>query len=61
MAQNTPAAPKTSLKAVPLFSALEDVDIPDGAVKKRFQGHLDDIRIFGRALSAAEVRALYRE
>ena len=27
MAQNTPAAPKTSLKAVPLFSALEDEEL----------------------------------
>jgi hypothetical protein len=26
-----------------------------------FQGQIDDVRIFGRALSAAEVNALYRE
>jgi len=36
-------------------------DIPDGLVTSRFQGYLDDVRIFGRALSAEEVRVLYRE
>ncbi len=36
-------------------------DIPDGLVTKRFNGYLDDIRFFGRSLSASEVNALYQE
>lgn len=48
-----PAAPWTFGAPYPL--------VPDPANSVSFQGWLDDLRIYGRALSAAEVGALYRE
>ena len=33
---------------------------PDGGLERLMQGEIDDVRIYGRALSAAEVQALYR-
>lgn len=33
---------------------------PDGAVDNQFQGQIDDVRIYGRALSQGEIEALYR-
>jgi len=35
--------------------------IPDGLVVDRFQGYIDDIRIFGRSLNFDEVQALFNE
>jgi hypothetical protein len=33
---------------------------PAGWLERLMQGSIDDVRIYGRALSAAEVEALYR-